>query len=571
MVKEYIYTILIQPFHCIIYFTFISVAFSLVSIPDSGDIGYSQLAAGLLALLCLKFINDGEKVVRKIFGFQDDNSKTSMAAGAVLGVAAIKNANKMAKSVKTGVATGKTFASKVSKDFKKDLSNKATPLGKLADKVQNTPAFQKAKEMSEGAGAKIDSAKKSVADSGVGRTAKSVSNFANKKITGVKKFGGSIKNSAPGQALKKFTNSKAGRKAKQLAKAGVRRSVDGAVAMLGFAAAYATGDTDMLSAIGYGSAMKKGMDELLTSSTTTNKEDAISTVKDAVQHDEEELSLKTDKLKYCEDAKRNLDESTRCLEAAKKITGTDEYSLSRKKAYEESAEKQQEQFKLNIAKYRALEDNQRFLQRDDGTKYTDEELVTDTARMDMMRARNVVYEEQKAGLRTEDSIAKKVARMKSASVDKDIKAEAKEIESLLRQITARRHLKAQSGHDVTTDQHVSVEDMQFAQQMATVIDGNIQKNFLEHSGLSAQDMYKGFGLENLSRDHGTGKVDTQMEVLLLKLQSAVNQQQQNYAAKGLQASRKTSQAMLGKDAEKGLKDVAAANFDEQVIKGASKF
>ena len=81
--KEYIYTILIQPFHCIIYFTFVSTAFKLVVKQAEADYSYNALSAGILAILCIKFINDAEKIVKKIFGIQDGESKTALAAGAV--------------------------------------------------------------------------------------------------------------------------------------------------------------------------------------------------------------------------------------------------------------------------------------------------------------------------------------------------------------------------------------------------------------------------------------------------------------------------------------------------------
>ena len=115
--KEFIYTILIQPFHCIMYLAFVNTAMKLLNVgADTNplkeilelvDGNMNQLANGFLAILCLKFINDGEKAIRKIFNFQDDNSLTSMAAGAALGMAAIANAKKIGKTTAKGINTVK--------------------------------------------------------------------------------------------------------------------------------------------------------------------------------------------------------------------------------------------------------------------------------------------------------------------------------------------------------------------------------------------------------------------------------------------------------------------------------
>ena len=135
--KELAYTILIQPFHCIMYMAFVSAAAALMvdtgntnvttGLPSSLDPSVNQLTNGVLAILCLKFINDGEKVVRKIFNFQDDNSSTSMAAGAALAVMAVQKA----KQVK---GVGKNFKnSDLGKALTRDI-NKNPKLKEAKDK-----------------------------------------------------------------------------------------------------------------------------------------------------------------------------------------------------------------------------------------------------------------------------------------------------------------------------------------------------------------------------------------------------------------------------------------------------
>ncbi len=98
--KEFIFTVLIQPFHCIIYAVLISMSFELLT-----NDGVNKLAAGLIAVLCIKFVKEAEDIVRKIFSFADDNKNTSLAAGAATAMLGMKYASGAGKSV--GMFAGK--------------------------------------------------------------------------------------------------------------------------------------------------------------------------------------------------------------------------------------------------------------------------------------------------------------------------------------------------------------------------------------------------------------------------------------------------------------------------------
>ena len=116
--KELLYTILIQPFHCIIYMSYISVCLGLLTNGNTafgwGSIlgsEYNRLAGGILAIFCLLFIKQAEKIVRTIFGFKDDDSKTSFAAGvakSAMVLTAIPKAGTAARQIggKVGAITG---------------------------------------------------------------------------------------------------------------------------------------------------------------------------------------------------------------------------------------------------------------------------------------------------------------------------------------------------------------------------------------------------------------------------------------------------------------------------------
>lgn len=75
--REYIFTVLIQPFHCIMYAALVSTAFNMLASAGDGDL----MPKAILAIMCVMFMKTAEKIIRKIFAFKDDDSKTSMAAG----------------------------------------------------------------------------------------------------------------------------------------------------------------------------------------------------------------------------------------------------------------------------------------------------------------------------------------------------------------------------------------------------------------------------------------------------------------------------------------------------------
>lgn len=100
--KEFVYNILIQPFHCILYLVFVGTAIQIVNKDAS-------LAAMIFSILCMKFIWDGEKIVRKIFGFEKAGSLASAAASAAIATAAVGNIGKTAKGAATGVRKGINF------------------------------------------------------------------------------------------------------------------------------------------------------------------------------------------------------------------------------------------------------------------------------------------------------------------------------------------------------------------------------------------------------------------------------------------------------------------------------
>lgn len=102
--KEFVYNVLIQPFHCIIYMAFIGTAFNLLT--GGGDsvikgiaqllpgLGSSDLANAVLAIMCMLFVDDAEKIVKKIFGFDAASSLSSSLSTLAMAGAISKGSQK---------------------------------------------------------------------------------------------------------------------------------------------------------------------------------------------------------------------------------------------------------------------------------------------------------------------------------------------------------------------------------------------------------------------------------------------------------------------------------------------
>ena len=99
--KEFIYTVLLQTFHCIIYLAFVGMALSILS-PDGGATisDDNNLAGVVLAILCIKFTKDAEKILGKIFDFSGSTSDSSLAVGMAASAMALSNAKGLGKGAR---------------------------------------------------------------------------------------------------------------------------------------------------------------------------------------------------------------------------------------------------------------------------------------------------------------------------------------------------------------------------------------------------------------------------------------------------------------------------------------
>lgn len=239
--KEFVYTILIQPFHCIMYLTFVNTAVALL-VNSSSESAIltddNQIITGVLAILCLKFINEGEKIVRKIFDFQDNNSSTSMVAGTAMAMAFANKAKKIGTGARKTVNTVKSGANKLSSHLKSDKKTLLNKNGPLANN-KIAKGFQKMSNAASKASDKI-------ANSGLGKLASAGKN----KINGAKTL---------------YNNSFKG--AKKFAGSYSKKATSAMLGVMGAAMVYSSGSTNALTAFGTGTAIARGSNEFFNSSS----------------------------------------------------------------------------------------------------------------------------------------------------------------------------------------------------------------------------------------------------------------------------------------------------------------
>lgn len=167
--KEFAYTILIQPFHCIMYVAFAKTSFELITQPSGILNGiftddFNQLALGLIAIFSLWFMKDAEKAVRKIFGFADDGNDTSFVAGMAVGMAALNKSKSWSKTASQFHSKTSANMKKYSGAFKQGLNNSSTgrkvlnfsanKIAPVKDKLMKP--IDKAKKVSQKVGEKKD-------------------------------------------------------------------------------------------------------------------------------------------------------------------------------------------------------------------------------------------------------------------------------------------------------------------------------------------------------------------------------------------------------------------------------
>ena len=314
--KEIAYTILIQPFHCLIYMSYISLCFGFLTAGSSfagwgGLISadYNKLVNGVLAILCLLFIKQGEKLVRKIFGFKDDDEKTSFVAG-------LAKTTMVMKAIPQAGSAARSFAGKAGETFQnfKKIGAEAKAgfaASKLGQAIQGNEKLNNAKKKVTNSAAftkmqnQISKANLALTNAGK-QTRKMISGV--KKVTGApRKFVGKTLQKLDAVAMnngnsrfKRFVAAKTRNAISSIAKGNSTASAMGAIAgmgslvkddKIGNAMAMSSATQKAVNNFNAGST-RQALDNLSSSEYFQKHSDSVGDIHDEI--DDEEMTMQED-------------------------------------------------------------------------------------------------------------------------------------------------------------------------------------------------------------------------------------------------------------------------------------
>ena len=460
--KEFIFTILIQPFHCIMYLAFVRTAFSLIvgeqdvsifqaftDIPalfTDGD--FNQIVNGALAILCLKFIKDGEDIVRKIFGFQDDNSSTSFAAGMAVSMLAVSNAKKIGASARKGINFAKQRTGGITKALSKDSSrfvnNKWAQSNNILKKGIGLGGRYAGKAIQ-----KIDSGGKALGNLGN----KAQNSLIGKKISG---FKSSVKGN-----IGKFKSSKIGGFISR------HNSLASTLGLMGMAMAYGSGNTGALEAYGYGNAIEQGTGEFFNSS---DKNIAESQISSDVAEDKKELDqINTDLQKVDSQLENSKENDTENYEKAENIYGdykTKKQNLDNATEKRNNIKAEKENPKITRDEYakkeKELEEADKELEK---AKKEFEESKEKFESKDDPKLKDIIdkmtkkehLEQKRDNFYTPEAILSRINSRREGSSKEKLRAKKKEIIEKLTELKLSKRGNSSENNGLTTEESDSIE------------------------------------------------------------------------------------------------------------------
>lgn len=299
--KEFVYTILMQPFHCIIYMVFINTAFELLV--GDGNPGWEHdVASAVIAILCVKFTKDAEKIVRKIFNFKDENNGTSLAAGTGAALLALNHAKSLGKSARKGINFMKenNLVKAVGKDLSRvGSSAKAAAIATFGEKDPDSSFSERYQGAKQASADKKEAKKEAKKQEKESKEAKKTQKYTAKTNSKLQKKLKEIDNSKLNPDQKKKAKERLEKKAREKNEKGnlgkrivngvrgaaeksetlkVLNNVKGSIvpAGLGFAAASMAygGDSNLFTSFALGTAINNSTNEFMKNSTGTLAKDA---------------------------------------------------------------------------------------------------------------------------------------------------------------------------------------------------------------------------------------------------------------------------------------------------------
>lgn len=135
--KEFMLTVLIQPFHCIIYTVFVSASLDLIAQKHN-------LASMVLSIMCMGFIWQAEKIVKKIFGFE---AASTSLGDTVASAVVVQNIGKAATQIASGAGKAASRTS-FGRNINQRINNNPT-LSNIRNTVNNNPTLNNALNRAE--------------------------------------------------------------------------------------------------------------------------------------------------------------------------------------------------------------------------------------------------------------------------------------------------------------------------------------------------------------------------------------------------------------------------------------
>ena len=129
--RNFLESVLIQPFHCIIYTVFVATALTCV-------IKLGTVASGFFTILCLWFTLKAERIIKDIFGFDKETAGDSMVTGAAL-YGAMSTIGNRAKGLRNGASSYKSTAK-----FGNQSANVGNATGAVGGNTQGIASASKA-------------------------------------------------------------------------------------------------------------------------------------------------------------------------------------------------------------------------------------------------------------------------------------------------------------------------------------------------------------------------------------------------------------------------------------------
>ena len=131
--KEFIYTVLLQPFHCIIYTVFVGIAMSILTGTGGFALPFMQydnnnIGAAVLCVVCIHFVKEAEKILGKIFNFSDAAKESGLGVGMAATAVIASKAKDIGKGARSLANTAKN-SKELFKNAKPVLNSAKSTMG----------------------------------------------------------------------------------------------------------------------------------------------------------------------------------------------------------------------------------------------------------------------------------------------------------------------------------------------------------------------------------------------------------------------------------------------------------